>query len=88
LYHIYNILHELDEKNMLQLLPKFVSDCPDLMPTSQLVEGDLRAVMVQFDKLEQSMSLMQQSFNSISAAMSINSQAHKVRSEFNLTIPP
>jgi hypothetical protein len=70
---IYTILHELDEKNMLQLFPKFVSDCPDLMPTSQLVEGDLRAVTVKFDKLEQSMSLMQQSFNSISAAMSINS---------------
>jgi len=26
---IYIILHELDEGDMLQLLPKFVSDCPD-----------------------------------------------------------
>jgi len=61
---IYTILHELDERIMLQLLPKFVTDCPDRMPSSQLVEGDLRAVMVKFDKLEQSMSFMQQSFNS------------------------
>jgi hypothetical protein len=71
---IYCILYELDEKNMLQLLPTFVSDCPDFMPTSHLVEGDLRAIMIKFDKLEQCVSSLQQSFNSISAAMTISTQ--------------
>jgi len=55
------------------------------MPTSQLVEGDLRAVMVKFDKLEQSMSFMQQSFNSISVAMSINSVGTQIQARVQST---
>jgi len=52
----------------------FVPECPNLMPTSQLVEGDLRAIMVIFDDLEEKCVLcMQLSLNTIFAALSVNS---------------
>jgi hypothetical protein len=37
---IFNVIADLDVANLLNDLPKFVSDSPDKMPSVNLVEGD------------------------------------------------
>jgi len=49
---ILTIMAILDEAKSLYKLPRYASDNPHKMPTVQLTEGDLRAVMHRFNCLE------------------------------------
>lgn len=49
---IFNIIETVDNAKLLLNLPRFVSDSPESMPSIHLVEGDLRAVMHRFDKID------------------------------------
>ena len=67
---IFTIITELDEKKVLHSLPKFVSDSADEMPSSAIVDGDVRAIMNKFGKMESQIQLLQNTVNKLSAAMS------------------
>jgi len=49
---IFVIINELDEKLILSKLPIFVSDSQDKMPSNQLTEGDMQAIMKGFSEME------------------------------------
>lgn len=66
---IFNIIHELDEKQLFSHLPVFVSDSVEEMPSRNILEGDLKAVMLRFAKLESQLSQVQICVNNLSAAM-------------------
>ena len=42
---LFSVMSELDEKKMLSELPMFVSNSSENMPSNQLTEGDMRAIM-------------------------------------------
>ena len=58
---IFNILTNLDENNLLNKLPMFVSTDPDKMPSIKLSEGDMGAVFLKLSKLEIEIVAMKQS---------------------------
>lgn len=49
---IFTLLTFLDEKLKLTLLPRYVADNPDLMPSARLYEGDLSVLMKIIERLE------------------------------------
>ena len=49
----YTIFNLLDERKSIELLPKYVSDDPDNMPSIRLFDGDMKVVMVMLERLEQ-----------------------------------
>ena len=55
---IFDIIDALDSANALNRLPKYASDDPLEMPSSNLTEGDLRAIMGRLDKLDVKMDAM------------------------------
>lgn len=66
---IFTIINELDEKKVLSDLPTFVSNCTDNMPSNVIVDGDLRAVMSRFDKMESQIFHLQSTVNNLASAM-------------------
>ena len=60
---IFSLIAELDVNKTLEDLPKFVSDSPDKMPSVNIVEGDLNAVMKRFDKLDNKLNRLEASVN-------------------------
>jgi len=72
---IFTIITECDEKLLISQLPKFVSDNADNMPSSVIVDGDLRAVMNRFEKLESQITHLQNLVSKFSAAMFTGPQA-------------
>jgi hypothetical protein len=73
---IFNIIADLDVTKMLGDLPKFVSDSPDKMPSVNLVEGDLNAVMRRFDKLDNQLNHLEISVNKSVATAAITQDVH------------
>ena len=51
---IFTVLIFLDENLKLQLLPKYVADGPDSMPSTRLYEGDLSILMKHIDIINDS----------------------------------
>ena len=47
------IFNLLDERKSIELLPKYVSDDPDNMPSIRLFDGDMKVVMIMLERLEQ-----------------------------------
>jgi len=47
------IFNLLDDKKSIELLPKYVSDDPDNMPSIRLFDGDMKVVMIMLERLEQ-----------------------------------
>ena len=43
----------LDERKLLDNLPKYVADGPDNMPTTRLYEGDLKVFMDQLVRIDE-----------------------------------
>jgi hypothetical protein len=66
---IFSVINELDEKQLLNQLATFVSESVEEMPSRNILEGDLRAVMLRFVKLESQLSQVQIGVNNLSAAM-------------------
>jgi len=64
---IFTIINVVDEAKMLDKLPIFVSDGPENMPTVNLVEGDMVAIMNRFDKIEMTMTQLQLAVNKTAA---------------------
>lgn len=69
---IFNIITDLDAAKLLGLLPKFVSDSPDKMPSLNPVEGDLSAVIRRFDELDSLLNRIESSTNCISKRVSVS----------------
>jgi hypothetical protein len=67
---IFSIIKELDEKQTLSNLPIFVSDSVDKMPSSAVVDGDLRAIMNRFTKVESQISYLQNSVKKLCSGTS------------------
>jgi hypothetical protein len=67
---IFSLIADLDANKLLRDLPKFVSDSPDKMPSVNLVEGDLNAVMQRLDKIDYQLHRLETSVNksAVSAA--------------------
>jgi len=42
---ILTIFHCLDEQKLLDMIPRYVSDAPDTMPSLRLYEGDLNTIV-------------------------------------------
>jgi len=75
---IFTIINVVDEAKMLDKLPKFVSDGPENMPTVNLVEGDMVAIMNRFDKIEMTMTQLQLAVNKTAAIVtSVNKQVEE-----------
>jgi hypothetical protein len=53
---IFMIINELDEKQRLSQLPKYVSDSADKMPSNSMLAGDVKAVMSRFNKMDSEFS--------------------------------
>jgi len=66
---IFTVITALDEKQLLRDLPKFVSDSSDQMPTRMLTDGDLKAFMNRFDKMELRLVHMSDIINKLSATI-------------------
>jgi len=66
---IFTVITALDEKQLLLNLPKFVSDSTDEMPTRMLIDGDLKAFMNRFDKMEHKLTYMSDTINKLSATI-------------------
>ena len=48
----------LDERKLLDNLPKYVADGPDNMPTTRLYEGDLKVFMEQLVRMDEKMAAL------------------------------
>ena len=48
----------LDERKLLDNLPKYVADGPDNMPTTRLYEGDLKVFMDQLVRMDEKMAVL------------------------------
>ena len=66
---IFTVITALDERQLLHDLPKFVSDSSDEMPTKMLIDGDLKAVMNRFDKVDYRLAHMSEIINKLSATI-------------------
>ena len=53
------LLTNLDENALLSVLPTYVSDWPDNMPSTRLHEGDLGVLMSLLDKMDDRMQLLE-----------------------------
>jgi len=70
---IFTALTTLDEKRLMDYLPLFVSGEPLNLPTVNLGEGDLKAIMSRFDKMESSINHLQGIVNKMAAEIAIRS---------------
>lgn len=52
---ILTVLTHLDENLKMDILPKYVAESPDAMPSMRLYDGDLVTLMLAFDKLKDRM---------------------------------
>jgi hypothetical protein len=66
---IFTVITELDEKQTLSQLPTFVSDSAEKMPSKSIVEGDMRAIMNRFGKMEQQILHLQSTINQLTSEM-------------------
>jgi hypothetical protein len=62
---IFLIINELDEKQRLSQLPKFVSDSAEKMPSNAIVSGDLKAIMSRFNKMDSQISQLISTVNKL-----------------------
>jgi len=53
---IFNVLVYLDEKQLSKRLPCFVAANPDMLPSHNLLEGDLVGIMSQFTNIDNKLS--------------------------------
>lgn len=83
---IFTVITELDEKQTLSQLPTFVSDSAEKMPSKSIVEGDMRAIMNRFSKMEQQILHLQNTINQLTSEMSaiVASQSLVIRQQRDL----
>jgi hypothetical protein len=78
---IFSLIADLDATKLLKDLPKFVTDSPDKMPSVNLVEGDLNAVIQRFNKLDNQLNRLKTSVNkSVVSAAAITQHVTHVSS--------
>ncbi len=63
----FALINDFDEKQTLSQLPIFVSDSVDKMLSKSIVEGDMRAILSRFGKLEQQISRLQNTVNKLTS---------------------
>lgn len=68
----------MDEKQLLHVLPKYVSDGPDSMPSLRLYEGDLKVLMSMLEKMS----------NQLSSIASIVNDLHNLQPKLKSTTAP
>jgi len=68
---IFAALTILDENNLLLQLPIFVTDDPTNVPTSNIGEGDMRAIMNRFERVDILISHLQDTVNKSIAVATI-----------------
>lgn len=73
---IFILLTNLDENALLSVLPTYVSDGPDNMPSTRLYEGDLGVLMSLLDKMDNRMQLLE------SAITGVARDVYTLRSKF------
>jgi hypothetical protein len=66
---IFTLINFLDERKMLNNLPKYVTSCPDAIPSIRLFEGDLSFVMARLDRIEERLGFRLNSMTSSMAAI-------------------
>src|SRR6266568_5102392 len=62
---LWTFITYIDENNVESLLPQFVADKPDSMPSIRLVEGDLACIMHKLQHLEDKVSTLQETVDSL-----------------------
>ena len=63
---IFNIMDLLCEKDLLSMLPTYVSDGPDSMPSTRLYDGDLGVLMASFERMENRIAILSSTLTGIS----------------------
>jgi len=63
---IFNIIEVLDHAQVLCNLPRYVADGPEKMSSAQLLEGDLRAIMNRFDRMDGKIGHLENCINTVS----------------------
>ena len=66
---IIDILHQVDERKMLNALPKFVTDNSHSLPSPRVDEGELRTLMSKMSKLEAILFGVQAAVHSVQSTM-------------------
>ena len=66
---IFALINFLDVRKMLNNLPKYVTSCPDAIPSIRLFEGDLSFVMARLDRIEERLEFRLNSLTSSMAAI-------------------
>lgn len=77
---IFAALSTLDENRLMDYLPTFVSGEPMNLPTVNLGEGDLKAIMCRMDKMESLISHLQNTVNKMAADAAIRPVTATVQS--------
>ena len=79
---ILKIIEFLDEKKMLDKLPRYVTDDTDQMPMINLTEGDLKFFFIRLDKVEESLAGLK--FDALEA---IAADVHSLKQSYNSVLP-
>jgi hypothetical protein len=78
---IFSLIADLEATKLVKDLPKFISDSLDTMPSVNLVEGNLNAVMQRFDKLDNQLNRLETSVSkSVVSAAAITQHVTHVSS--------
>ena len=75
---IFTALSILDENKLLLQLPLFVTDEPSNLPSANIGEGDMRAIMIRFEKMELLINHLQNCMNQSVAAIKPQPSHHSV----------
>ena len=75
---IFTALSILDENKLLLQLPLFVTDDPSNLPSANIGEGDMKAIMIRFEKMELLISHLQNCMNQSVAAIKPPPSHHSV----------
>lgn len=70
---IFSMITHLDENNLTDKLPMFVSNDPDKMPSVKLTEGDLALMLVKLGKVQDCVSSVKDTVSEINAKLKATS---------------
>ena len=63
------IITRLDDNLKLNCLPRYVAVSPDVMPCMRLYDGDLRQLMLEFDKMKERLEKTEETLAAILKAV-------------------
>lgn len=70
------ILTALDEKMTLSMLPAYMSDSPDNMPSLRLYEGDLGVLMAMLEKMDSRLAMLESAVSYIPRPVTTNTTSN------------